>query len=81
MGWAGLIRSIAQAVDTVLVKLLAASTDPDGAEDLRSLLDESTHLVLEDVESTLIQRSQFNALAKMYEKQGSQVKLLNLLVK
>jgi len=70
-----------QAVDTVLVELLAASTDRDDAEDLRSLLDESTHLVLEEVESTLVQRSQFNALASMYEKKGDHTKLLELLVK
>jgi hypothetical protein len=65
----------------VLVELLAASADPDDAEDLKSLLDESAHLVLEDVESTLVHRSQFNALARMYEKKGNHVKLLELLVK
>jgi hypothetical protein len=65
----------------VLVELLAASADPDDAEDLRSLLDESTHLVLENVKNTLVQRSQFNALARVYEKQGNHVELLELLVK
>jgi vacuolar protein sorting-associated protein 3 len=68
-------------VDTVLVELLAASADPEDAGDLKSLLDESTHLVLEDVESTLVQRSQFNALARVYEKNGNHAKLLELLVK
>ena len=70
-----------QAVDTVLVELLAASTDPDDVEDLKSLLDESAYLVLEDVESMLVHRSQFNALARMYEKKGNLVKHLELLVK
>ena len=65
----------------MLVELLAASEDPDDAKDLRSLLDESAHLVLEDVENTLVQRSQFNALARVYEKKGHYVKLLELLVK
>jgi len=65
----------------VLVELLASSADPDDMEDLKSLLDESTHLVLENVESTLIHWSQFNALARMYEKKGNHVKLLELLVK
>jgi len=65
----------------VLVELLAASADQDDAEDLKSLLDESAHLVLEDVESTLVRRSHFNALARMYEKKGNHAKLLELLVK
>jgi len=65
----------------VLVELLAASTDRDDMKDLKSLLDESTHLVLDDVESTLVQRSQFNALARTYEKKGDHVKLLELLIK
>lgn len=65
----------------MLVELLAASTDRDDVEDLRSLLIESTHLVLDDVESTLVRRSQFNALATVYEKKGNHSKLLALLVK
>ena len=65
----------------MLVELLAASADPDDMEDLRSLLDESTYLVLEDVESTLVHLSKFNALARMYEKKGNLVKHLELLVK
>lgn len=65
----------------MLVELLASSADPDDMEDLKSLLDESAYLVLEDVESTLIHRSKFNALARMYEKKGNLVKHLELLVK
>ena len=65
----------------MLVELLAASADPDDMEDLKSLLDESTYLVLEDVESTLVHLSKFNALARMYEKKGNLVKHLELLVK
>ena len=65
----------------MLVKLLVASMDRDDAEDLRSLLGESTHLMLEEVESTLVQRSQFNALASMYEKKGNYGGLLEHLVK
>lgn len=65
----------------MLVELLAASTDRDDVEDLTSLLVESTHLVLDNVEDTLVQRSQFNALASLYEKKGNHAKLLELLVK
>ena len=65
----------------MLVELLAASTNPDDVEDLKSLLDESTHLVLEDVESALVHWSRFSALARMYEKKGNHVKHLELLVK
>lgn len=65
----------------MLVKLLAASADSDDVEDLKSLLDESTHIALEDVESTLVQQARFNALAWMYEKKGNHAKLLELLVK
>jgi len=64
----------------MLVGLLAASRDQDDAEDLTSL-DESTHLVLEEVESMLVQRPQSNALASMYEKKGNHARLLELLVK
>jgi len=65
----------------VLVEPLTTSTDRDDAEDLRSLLDESTHLVLEEVDGTLVPRSQFNALASMYKKKGDHARLLELLVK
>ena len=62
-----------QAVDTVLVKLLAAS---DKIDALEALIDEPNHIVLSEIEPVLKSASRYGALCKLYRRCGDESKLL-----
>ncbi|THH17699.1 hypothetical protein EW146_g3170 [Bondarzewia mesenterica] len=66
------IRSI---VDTILAKLFA---NGEKTADLYTLIDESANLVVPELEPVLQSTGQYNALCKIYQKQGDDAKLLEV---
>ncbi|KDQ09152.1 hypothetical protein BOTBODRAFT_179324 [Botryobasidium botryosum FD-172 SS1] len=64
-----------RVVDTVLAKLLA---DAEDTPELLSLIDSSDYIDVSQLEPLLIQHGQYSALAKIYEKQKEETKLLEL---
>lgn len=64
-----------QVVDTVYAKLLARG---EKTTILRTLIEESNDVVLEEVESEFLAQGQFNLLCKLYERAGAVEKQLDL---
>lgn len=67
------LMAITQVVDTVLVKIFAES---EKTADLNTLIDESSDIILSDVESTLVSSGLYSALCKLYQKRGDEGRLL-----
>lgn len=63
-----------QVVDTVLAKLFC---EDEKTGDLYTLIREPNHIVLPELEPTLIRTGQYNALCIMYKERGDDVKLLD----
>ncbi|KAF7983156.1 hypothetical protein HWV62_23376 [Athelia sp. TMB] len=65
---------IDEVVDTVLAKLFC---EEEKTTDLYSLLREPNHIVLPELEPTLIRTGQYNALCSLYKDRGDDNKLLD----
>ncbi|KAK2467972.1 hypothetical protein APHAL10511_000267 [Amanita phalloides] len=65
-------------VDTVLVKLYAQLRKDT---ELDALLQDANHVLLSEVEESLIQAGRFDALASLYKQQGQDGKMLDLYAK
>lgn len=61
-------------MDTVLAKLFC---EEEKTTDLYSLLREPNHIVLPELEPTLIRTGQYNALCSLYKDRGDDNKLLD----
>ena len=68
-------KALVEAIDTVLVKLLAESQD---TEALHSLIESSEDIVVDEIEETLIDTRQYNALVKICRKRSDEGKLLEI---
>lgn len=62
-------------MDTVYAKLLARG---EKTTRLYTLIEESSDIVLEEVESDFLTQGQYNSLCKLYERAGAAEKQLDL---
>lgn len=63
-----------QVVDTVLAKLFC---EDEKTRDLYTLIREPNHIVLSELEPTLIRTGQYNALCILFKERGEDIKLLD----
>jgi vacuolar protein sorting-associated protein 3 len=61
--------------------LYVQATDPEELQGLRSLLDESPFIALDDVRGALVENGHISSLARIYEKKNDQPALIDLYVK
>jgi vacuolar protein sorting-associated protein 3 len=61
--------------------LYVQATDPEELQELRSLLDESPFIALDDVRGSLVENGHISSLARIYEKKNDQPALIDLYVK
>lgn len=61
--------------------LYVQTTGPEELQELRSLLDESPFIALDDVRQPLVENGHISSLARMYEKKNDQHALIELYVK
>jgi hypothetical protein len=61
--------------------LYVQTTHPEEIKELRSLLDESPFIALDDIRDQLVQNGHISSLARIYEKRNDQPALIDLYVK
>jgi vacuolar protein sorting-associated protein 3 len=61
--------------------LYVQATDPEELQELRSLLDESPFIALDDIREPLVENGHIASLARIYEKKNDQPALIDLYVK
>jgi hypothetical protein len=61
--------------------LYASSDDSDESQELQILLDESTHLIFDEVRDTLAKNGRAGLLARLYERRGNRPALIDLYIK
>ncbi|KIM28040.1 hypothetical protein M408DRAFT_329694 [Serendipita vermifera MAFF 305830] len=73
-------EAVNRAVDTVSVMLYAPTSGPEELQELRSLLDESLLISIDDVRDQLIENGHIQSLARMLEKRNDHSTLIELYV-
>jgi len=61
--------------------LYAGSNDSDESQELQILLDESPHIVFDEVRDTLAKNGRAGMLARVYERRGNRPALIDLYIK
>ena len=70
-----MMLTVSQVVDTVLAKLYAQFGKKT---ELYALIHDQNYIVLSEIEDSLIQARQVNALCQLYKQHGEDNKLLDL---
>jgi hypothetical protein len=63
------------------VMLYASSDDSDELHELQTLLDESPHIIFDEVRDTLAKNGRAGLLARIYERRGNKPALIDLYIK
>lgn len=61
--------------------LYASSDDSDESQELKILLDESPHIIFDEVRDTLAKNGRAGLLARIYQRRGNRPALIDLYIK
>ncbi|KIJ36750.1 hypothetical protein M422DRAFT_178931 [Sphaerobolus stellatus SS14] len=68
-------EELSQIIDTVQAKIFAETEE---TQELYSLIDSQEHIIVDEVEETLIRNGQYNALLRLHAKRSNKEKLLEI---